>query len=102
MQAVQKAQALTPDTGPVALLSMELLEAGMPEAEPIVKRYLAKNPSAQMRMAYARVLLGQQRLDEARQQLVSITVDSPDYAEAWRSEERRVGKECRSRWSPYH
>ena len=23
----------------------------------------------------------------------------PEYA---RSEERRVGKECRSRWSPYH
>ena len=22
--------------------------------------------------------------------------------EACRSEERRVGKECRSRWSPYH
>src|SRR5256885_3309111 len=21
---------------------------------------------------------------------------------SWRSEERRVGKECRSRWSPYH
>ena len=21
---------------------------------------------------------------------------------AFRSEERRVGKECRSRWSPYH
>ena len=26
-----------------------------------------------------------------------------DYAkESDRSEERRVGKECRSRWSPYH
>ena len=24
------------------------------------------------------------------------------YAVAERSEERRVGKECRSRWSPYH
>ena len=25
------------------------------------------------------------------------------FAEDWaRSEERRVGKECRSRWSPYH
>ena len=23
-------------------------------------------------------------------------------ADAFRSEERRVGKECRSRWSPYH
>ena len=22
--------------------------------------------------------------------------------DAYRSEERRVGKECRSRWSPYH
>src|SRR2546426_134307 len=25
-----------------------------------------------------------------------------DIVEAQRSEERRVGKECRSRWSPYH
>ena len=24
------------------------------------------------------------------------------FAKALRSEERRVGKECRSRWSPYH
>ena len=28
--------------------------------------------------------------------------DSGDYAVPARSEERRVGKECRSRWSPYH
>src|SRR2546430_10264974 len=27
---------------------------------------------------------------------------SKDYSEIKRSEERRVGKECRSRWSPYH
>src|SRR3712207_9470451 len=26
----------------------------------------------------------------------------PDSVHRWRSEERRVGKECRSRWSPYH
>src|ERR1043166_9893771 len=28
----------------------------------------------------------------------------PDHGRSgrWRSEERRVGKECRSRWSPYH
>ena len=25
-----------------------------------------------------------------------------DYKSKSRSEERRVGKECRSRWSPYH
>src|SRR5256886_14949394 len=26
----------------------------------------------------------------------------PGFNECFRSEERRVGKECRSRWSPYH
>ena len=26
----------------------------------------------------------------------------PEYGKVTRSEERRVGKECRSRWSPYH
>ena len=35
-----------------------------------------------------------------------IKIDSDDYLLivlfANRSEERRVGKECRSRWSPYH
>src|SRR2546430_9449870 len=30
------------------------------------------------------------------------TPASPALAAYWRSEERRVGKECRSRWSPYH
>ena len=31
-----------------------------------------------------------------------IFVVSPFLLDAYRSEERRVGKECRSRWSPYH
>ena len=35
--------------------------------------------------------------------LVSDDVDSfSEFVKAGRSEERRVGKECRSRWSPYH
>src|SRR3712207_8310947 len=29
-------------------------------------------------------------------------VDGAGHVRAARSEERRVGKECRSRWSPYH
>ena len=33
--------------------------------------------------------------------VASIGFNSPDDAHR-RSEERRVGKECRSRWSPYH
>ena len=41
-------------------------------------------------------------VDGARQE--ALTYD--ELAQVWidvdRSEERRVGKECRSRWSPYH
>ena len=32
----------------------------------------------------------------------SLTKSLNDYSKLQRSEERRVGKECRSRWSPYH
>ena len=34
--------------------------------------------------------------------LEDITAEDINPEEALRSEERRVGKECRSRWSPYH
>ena len=47
-----------------------------------------------------------------RQQNDAIVLSSTGHTCAWslpyatrnegRSEERRVGKECRSRWSPYH
>ena len=40
--------------------------------------------------------LSQKAIDRRRKQ--NLAVDSTDL----RSEERRVGKECRSRWSPYH
>src|ERR1044072_560339 len=46
--------------------------------------------------------------DSCELSLVSIALTSGPYyltqrhKDAKRSEERRVGKECRSRWSPYH
>ena len=36
------------------------------------------------------------------EQLVNLTVKEVNELATIRSEERRVGKECRSRWSPYH
>ena len=35
-------------------------------------------------------------------QLLNIAGLGPIFGALSRSEERRVGKECRSRWSPYH
>ena len=42
-------------------------------------------------------------IDTHVKKLRSKLGDCGDYIKTvWRSEERRVGKECRSRWSPYH
>ena len=46
--------------------------------------------------------------DEVANQLMEMEIDADqmnkiyETLESMRSEERRVGKECRSRWSPYH
>ena len=39
---------------------------------------------------------------EARENAKVLDAVCSDLATITRSEERRVGKECRSRWSPYH
>src|SRR5256885_3618236 len=49
---------------------------------------------------FAQDCLQMQRVARARAQLVSGSLQSA--MEHGRSEERRVGKEGRSRWSPYH
>ena len=38
----------------------------------------------------------------ANQEMIRIRLKAYDHQLIDRSEERRVGKECRSRWSPYH
>ena len=56
------------------------------------------------------ILFSTDLADAANSQLVTVTLVSPSWntglptavARGARSEERRVGKECRSRWSPYH
>ena len=41
-------------------------------------------------------------IDNAWEKLMSWRVPLMAAGSLFRSEERRVGKECRSRWSPYH
>src|SRR2546430_10111748 len=53
-----------------------------------------------LRHARVRLALHQQEMAEALGRVARLVQDVRVGLE--RSEERRVGKECRSRWSPYH
>src|SRR2546422_10322593 len=82
----------------------DLIEVGVPFSDP-----LADGPTIQRStqtaldrgMTVPRVL---ELIERAalKVPVVVMTYVNPVLAYGLRSEERRVGKECRSRWSPYH
>jgi tetratricopeptide (TPR) repeat protein len=83
LEAAQRAQAAGAGAeGPVTL-ALELMDARMPQAEALVRRYMEGKPLPELRMAYARVLLEAQRYAEAARQLQVVTAEKPDYPEAW-------------------
>ena len=47
------------------------------------------------------IVLGMMRISQMSEDEVEVLVEAA-LSIGIRSEERRVGKECRSRWSPYH
>jgi tetratricopeptide (TPR) repeat protein len=83
LEAARRGQAADPQAEGPALLALELMDAKLPQAEAIVKRYMEGKPLPQMRMGYARVLLDTQRYGDAAQQLKIVTTEKPDYPEAW-------------------
>src|SRR2546430_12202309 len=72
--------------------SSDLGTAGAP---PPISRADRRRPAGHRRDPLRRPQRGRARVR-------SLPALRPGGAEAVRSEERRVGKECRSRWSPYH
>lgn len=83
LEAVKQAQALDATSDGAALLAMLLLEEGYADAEPMLARYLAGKPLAEIRMAYARTLLDLQRYADAQVQVDAVTQEKPDMPEAW-------------------
>lgn len=83
IEAARQAQDMDPESEGPALLALELMDPKQPLAEPIVRRYIAGRPRAEVRMGYARALLDTQRYAEAAQQIQVITTERPQFAEAW-------------------
>src|SRR2546426_11068593 len=78
------------------LLHLEVQRFVVGSKEP---RCFALVPTGELEDAADRVLLGL-RCGRVRDLLQRAITGRRRFAQ--RSEERRVGKECRSRWSPYH
>lgn len=83
LEAARSAQTLDDANEGAARLALELMDENTPGAEPLVVQALAKQPVPELRLAYARVLLGLQRFPDATRQLEAVTQAKPELAEPW-------------------
>src|SRR2546427_12750849 len=67
---------------------------------PLLRRWMSAHPAVRV---YIEPGTSSLLLDQVQAgHLDAAILVHPAFAMPKRSEERRVGKECRSRWSPYH
>lgn len=83
LDAAQKGFALNARAAEPIQLALALMAPTMPEAETLVQRYIAGKPTPEMRMAYVRKLMDQQRDGDAATQVRKLTADAPEYADGW-------------------
>ncbi len=83
LQAAQRGLAADQQALPPALLALELMAPNMPAAEQLVLQHLRSNDSPELRMAYSRALLDENRLAEAASEIQKVTQRQPDNAQAW-------------------
>lgn len=84
LAAARAGQAVNPQAESPAMLALMLMNAVPVPAEVLVRKQLdGAKPSAAVRLAYARVLMGAQRYEEAATQARILTQAEPEQAQAW-------------------
>lgn len=83
LEAAQHGAQADPRAQEPIVLAIALMNPKTPEAEVLVRKYLADKPVPELRMAYTRTLLVTQRYAEASAQMHILTQEKPDFPEAW-------------------
>lgn len=83
LEAARRGLSVDPKSEGPVLLALEMMDPKQPEAEVLVRRYMAGQPLPELRVGYARALLDANRSPEALQQLQVVTRERPEFAEAW-------------------
>lgn len=83
LEAAQFGAKADPKAQEPVVLALALIGPKTPQAEALVRKYIAGKPAPELRMAYTRNLLVTQRYDEAYAQMRALTQEKPDFPEAW-------------------
>src|SRR5574337_2116198 len=107
MQVVQDLgpqQGIAPTCAALGVSRATYYRSLKPGPEPVPRPSPPRTLAPEERAAVLEVLHEPRFVDLAPAEVFATLLDEEQYlcSQRTRSEERRVGKECRSRWSPYH
>ncbi len=84
LDAVKKAIAGDPKVIEPGMLALELFSLGLNEAEDILQKLISTSEiAAPLRLSYARILIDNQRNNDANVQLEWVIQNAPAFSEAW-------------------
>lgn len=83
LEAARRGAALNATSDEPIYLALSLPAAQDSGAEAMVQKFLAHKPASEVRLSYARKLLGAQRYAESYAQLQRINTEKPGVADAW-------------------
>ncbi len=83
VEAAKSALAKSPDSPEPAMLALELFSLGESQAEDLVLKALQKSGQTSLQLSYARVLIDNQRLNDALAQLRKLAQEMPNFSDVW-------------------
>ncbi len=83
LEAATRGRAADRKAEAPVVLALDLIDPKLPQAEALVKEFLAATPDPDIRLAYARALIDAQRFAEATEQLQIGIDQQPNRPESW-------------------